>query len=560
MRYDFRRAKASAAVLFAAGLAVATGLIFWSGLRATREWERSTIEATDTRGNEVVTLLGVALERDMKGGQASVLLKMSEQDFTPIAPYELADRFARGFARFPYLESFFVWTASGGPDGSTYVFNRAERTPSWDSGDLAEDPYPVVFRRNPAPFLATVLKARAYAARRSHIAMFETSVGGVGYQALAHLMYEGGEHDARLSSIVGYTVSLPWVRTHYFSDFISQIQSIIGDPSLGIDIVDGQGQVVAAVGPPIAGSQPHTRSFPFIFGDRALLSELSPRYPTPEWTARVGVASEASRVAANRGAARTLALLGLGALGSIIGLGFAVHAARTAANLAAVQSEFVSAVSHEMKTPLSLIKLASNTLANGRFGTPTAVADYGRMMSTEAEQLTRLIDNVLYYARINDSTSDYDLETVEISEIIQESIDRSRSRLNELGFEVQVNLPADPLFVRVDHIMMVHVFDNLIDNATKYAASGRWLGVRVFSKEQAVHVEIADRGEGIPAGDLTRVFDKFYRRKGARQRGAGLGLAIVRRIVEDHQGHVTIASILERGTTVDVELPMRDAS
>ena len=134
-----------------------------------------------------------------------------------------------------------------------------------------------------------------------------------------------------------------------------------------------------------------------------------------------------------------------------------------------------------MKTPLSLIKLASNTLANGRFGTPTAVADYGRMMSTEAEHLTRLIDNVLYYARINDSTSDYDLETVDIAEIIQESIDRSRSRLNELGFEVQIQAAGDPLFVRVDHVMMVHVFDNIIDNATKYAAAGRWLGVTVSS-------------------------------------------------------------------------------
>ena len=201
--------------------------------------------------------------------------------------------------------------------------------------------------------------------------MFETSVAGVGYQALAHLMYDGGEHDARLSSIVGYTVNLAWVRTHYFIDFIRQIQGIIGDPSLGIEIVDSEGQVVAAVGPPIAGSQLHTRSFPFMFADRALLSELSQRRPNADWTARVGVASEASRVAANRGAARTLALLGLGALGSIIGLGFTVRAARTAANLAAVQSEFVSAVSHEMKTPLSLIKLASNTLANGRFDTPT---------------------------------------------------------------------------------------------------------------------------------------------------------------------------------------------
>jgi len=559
VKYDLRTAKASAAVLFAAGLAVATGLTFWFGLRATREWERSTITAADTRGNEVVTLLGVALERDMKGGQTSVLLKMSEQDFTPIAPYELADRFARGFARFPYLESFFVWTAAGGPGGSTYVFNRADRTPSWDSGGAVEDPYPVVFRRNPAPFEPTVLRARSYGARGSHVAMFDASVDGVSYQALAHLMYEGDHGDPRLASIVGYTVNLSWVRAHYFADFISQIQGIIGDPTLGIDIVDNDGHVVSAVGPPIDASQPHVRSFPFLFADRALVSDGSPHEANVAWTARVGAAREASRVAANRGATRTLVLLGLGALGSIIGLGFAVHAARTAEKLAAVQSEFVSAVSHEMKTPLSLIKLASNTLANGRYDSPAAVADYGRMMSTEAEQLTRLIDNVLHYARIK-AASEYDIETVDVSELVQESIDRARSRLNELGFDLQMNVPADPLFVRADHVMMVHVFDNIIDNAAKYAASGRWLGVRVFSNERTVHIEIADRGDGIPAGDLSRVFEKFYRRKGAKQRGAGLGLAIVRRIVEDHQGKVTISSEVGKGTTVDVALPVLEAS
>jgi signal transduction histidine kinase len=354
-------------------------------------------------------------------------------------------------------------------------------------------------------------------------------------------------------------VNLPWVRAHYFADFISQIQGIIGDPTLGIDIVDNDGHVVAAVGPPIEASQPHVRSFPFLFADRALVSDVSPPESNVAWTARVGAAREASRVAANRGATRTLVLLGLGALGSIIGLGFTVHAARTAEKLAAVQSEFVSAVSHEMKTPLSLIKLASNTLANGRYDSPAAIADYGRMMSTEAEQLTRLIDNVLYYARIN-AASEYDIETVDVSELVQESIDRARSRLNELGFDLQMNVPADPLFVRADHVMMVHVFDNIIDNAAKYAGSGRWLGVRVFSNERTLHVEIADRGDGIPAGDLSRVFEKFYRRKGAKQRGAGLGLAIVRRIVEDHHGNVTISSEVGKGTTVDVALPMFEAS
>jgi signal transduction histidine kinase len=556
MWLDPRAAKSSGALLFAAGLAVVTGLMFWFGLRATREWERSTIEAADTRGHEVVTLLGVALERDMKGGQISVLLKMNEQDFTPIAPYELADRFGRGFAQFPYLESFFVWTASGGADGSTYVFNRADRTPAWDTGGGGNDPYPVVFRRDPKPLHDAVLLARAQSSRQSRFALFETTVDGMRYQALALLMYTA---DARLSSVVGYTVNLDWVQAHYFSEFIRQIQGIIGDPTLGIEIVNSDGQKVATVGPAISGPPTHVRSFPLMFADQALLADRSQRQRSANWTARVGVASDASRAAASRGAARTLTLLGLGAFATIIGLGFTVRAARAAANLATVQSEFVSAVSHEMKTPLSLIRLASDTLANGRYASPSAIGDYGRLMTAEADHLTRLIDNVLYYARLKDPTSEYDFEVIDVGELAQESIDRFRPRLNELGFDVQMTVPADAALVRADHVMMMHVIDNIVDNAIKYAASGKWLGIRVVSTERSVHVEIADRGEGIPAHDLPHLFEKFFRRKGMRHRGAGLGLAIVRGIVEDHQGTVNISSVVGQGTTVDVELPRRDA-
>src|SRR5215212_5465761 len=122
MWFDSARPDARAVVLFAVGLAVATGLTFWLGLRATREWQRSTRAAAETRANEVAALLTVALERDMKGGQVSVLVPFNES-LVNSPPYELADRFARGFARFPYLESFYVWTEQESPDGSTYVFN-----------------------------------------------------------------------------------------------------------------------------------------------------------------------------------------------------------------------------------------------------------------------------------------------------------------------------------------------------------------------------------------------------------------------------------------------------
>lgn len=553
MWFDSRKARANGALLFAAGLAVATGLTFWFGLRATREWQRSTADAADTRGNEVVTLLAVAFERDMKGAQISVLLPLNEE-VTTMAPYDLADRFARGFARFPYLESFFVWTAPGSPDGTTYVFNRADRTPSWDASAAADDPYPVVFRRDPQPLWNAVHLARAQAARRSRFAMFDITIDRIQYQAVAHLMYDGAGPRAKLLAVAGFLVSMDWVRTHYFKDFLEQIQGIIGDTSLSIEILDARQQRVAAVGPPADLMPAHARTFPLLFADPALLADL-PKRQASEWTARVGVASEASRLAASRSASRTMMLLGLGALATMIGLGITVGAARRAADLAAVQSEFVSAVSHEMKTPLSLIKLASDTLANGRYADPSAIADYGRLMGTEAQHLTRLIDNVLCYARITDTMSEYDFETLDVTELVQESIDRFRPQTAGLGIDVQTRLPHEPSFIRADHLMMVHVFDNLVDNATKYAASGRFLSVRVTPRERDVIVEVADRGEGIAAEDVPRVFDKFYRRKGTRHRGAGLGLAIVRRVVEDHHGRVEIDSSPEQGTRVTVTLP-----
>ena len=553
MWWPDRGLRANAALLFAGGLALATGLTLWFGMQATREWERSAAAAAETRGNEVVTLLGVAFERDMKGAQISVLLPLNEE-VVAMAPYDLGDRFARGFARFPYVESFFVWSAGPEADHTTWVFNRADRTPPWDTPPTGGDPFPVVFRRDPAPLanLATLIRARA--PRGSRFAVFDDLVDGTPYQVVVHLMFDGLGPDARLLAAAGFLVNVRWVQEHYFADFLRQMQSIIGDTSLSIDVVDPAGALVAAVGPATTPAA-YARAFPLIFADRALLSELPGRRDAL-WSARVGVTSEASRVAATRSASRTIALLGIGALATLLGLGVSVRAARRSAALAAVQSEFVSAVSHEMKTPLSLIKLASDTLANGRYADPRAIADYGRLMGVEAQHLARLIDNVLCYARINDSSRPYDFEPLEIADVVQESVDRFRPQLRELGFDLQVNLPIDSPSVSGDHHMLAQVFDNLIDNAAKHAVGGRSLGISVATVGRQVEVAFTDRGAGIPAEDLPRVFDKFYRRKGARPRGAGLGLAIVRRIVEDHRGAVRIDSAAPGGTTVVLTLPV----
>jgi signal transduction histidine kinase len=257
-------------------------------------------------------------------------------------------------------------------------------------------------------------------------------------------------------------------------------------------------------------------------------------------------------LAAERATARTLTLLVLAALLTVAALGWTVRAAGAAAALAAARTEFVSAMSHEMKTPLSLISLAGDTLANGRYSSPSKIAEYGQLLTREAHHLRQLIDNVLCYARLGDLRN---LEDVDVSELIEDSVERFRPFLVELDFDVQLQLPLEPLCVRADRVLMLHVMDNLIDNAVKHGSNGRRLDVKVVSLGQTVRIDVCDAGSGISPDDSTRVFEKFYRGKGIRTRGSGLGLAIVERIVRDHGGEVTVTSEIGKGTCVTVILP-----
>ena len=285
-------------------------------------------------------------------------------------PYEIADLLRSRLREISYLSRVVSrvaqhWQrAADDPMSST----APDRRPSWDGADVPDEPYPVVFRRNPAA-VASIPHPRpvGVAHARTPFAIFETSIEGVPYQTLLYLMYDGSRPEARLSAVAGFMVDMAWVKTKYFSDFINQIHDIVNDPSLSITISDTQGRLVAAAGPLSDAPAPHVRQFPVVFADPALVEGLTHSDEVPPlWTARVGVAGEAALAAANRGTSRTLAVAGLGVLATIVGLGLTGRATHAAAGLAAVQSEFVSAVSHEMKTPLSLIKLASDTLATGR--------------------------------------------------------------------------------------------------------------------------------------------------------------------------------------------------
>jgi len=543
-----------ATIPLAVCLVIATTSMFWFGYRATREWQRSTIEADDIRAKNLLTVVVAALERDMKGAQARVLLPFNRAILNTSLPYDLADRFAGSFARYPYVESFFHCVISTTGETTTYVFNRADRPPGWDSSRGADDPYPVLVRRDPAAMEPIVAFARAQAPSGARFVTFEHAIGDVRHQTVAHLLYSG-EVGIRLFATVGFTVNLDWVRRHYFNDFIRDMRDIIEDPALEIEIVDDSGRTVAASTDGLKPGAP-SRAFPLLFADAVVVTRARSAERVPEWSVRVSVGDDAALAAASRGATRTLALLVVAGVIAIVALALTVRAARAAAELATLQSEFVSAVSHEMKTPLSLITLASDTLANGRYDSSTTIKDYGELLAKEARQLTRLIDNVLCYARLHDSAARSIVEPVDILDLVEESVNRFRPQLNAHTFDLQLQLPLEVPAVQVDRSMLQHAIDNLIDNAVKHGEAGRQLAVRAFADKDWVHIQVADGGQGIPADEIPRIFDKFYRGTGAKQRGSGLGLAIVHRIVHEQGGRITVKTEVGKGTMVDISFPV----
>ncbi len=281
--------------------------------------------------------------------------------------------------------------------------------------------------------------------------------------------------------------------------------------------------------------------------------------PIRTWKVQVSSADDPTLVWATRTAQWTRVVMFGAALALGVSLILTFRAVRHSAALAEMRSDFVSTVTHELKTPLATIRAVGDTLVRGRLTGEDTVADYARMLVQEAKHLTRLVDNLLAYARVTDLADVYSFEHHALAELIDDVLQAFRHQLVSGGFEVQVDLPPDLPPVRADRTAIRLAFDNLVDNAIRYSGERRSIQVVARSVGARVVIEFRDRGVGIPAEELETVQKKFIRGRFAPSGGSGLGLAIVRRIVTDHGGTVSLASEVGVGTTVCLDLPAVEA-
>jgi len=229
--------------------------------------------------------------------------------------------------------------------------------------------------------------------------------------------------------------------------------------------------------------------------------------------------------------------------------------------LARLKSDFVSNVSHELRTPLSLIRLYAETLEMGRLTSPEKYQEYYRIIRKESERLTGLINNILDFSRIEAGRKEYDFRETDMCELVHNTLDSYRYQLEQSGFQFEEKIDEVPP-LRVDREAMARSLLNLVNNALKYSQDRKFIGVNLYRDNGSVKLEVVDQGIGIPHQEHQKIFEKFYRVGDPlvhNTKGSGLGLSLVRHIVEAHGGEVAVDSTPGQGSKFTIVLPVKAA-
>jgi signal transduction histidine kinase len=231
--------------------------------------------------------------------------------------------------------------------------------------------------------------------------------------------------------------------------------------------------------------------------------------------------------------------------------------------IAELQMNFVAGVSHELRTPLTVIRTASYNLRGELASQPAQVARYGALIRNEAEKLSALVEQVLRYGNARAGRVIQQREPVAVADLIEAALGFACASAPAIDVRIEKSIGPHLPLVLVDRASMQHALQNLFDNALKYGLQGgNWIGVSAAASKNGgpalVEVRVADRGPGIPAAEREYIFDPFFRGRRPLQdqvHGTGLGLNLVKNIVEAHGGTVSVHNREEQGVEFVVRIP-----
>jgi len=316
------------------------------------------------------------------------------------------------------------------------------------------------------------------------------------------------------------------------------------DGELAVTVKDGAGNIAVTASSPSGAEVAAKSRLGFVFTDWEMA--LYNPHATPQQWARAGFVFNASLAA----------LLAAALIG---GVSWALRAADRAVKLSTMKSDFVSNVSHELRTPVASIRVFGELLRRGRATDPEKVREYGEHIEGESRRLTRLIDNILDFSRIESGRKEYRFAVGDVGEVVDAVVRTFEVRLAAREVAIVIEPARDPLPpIRMDADAIAQAFQNLLDNAVKYSGSSKEVLVTLSVEGGFVAISVRDQGIGIALDEQRKIFERFHRVGTGLihdVKGSGLGLSIVHHIVAAHGGSVSVISELGKGSTFTMRFP-----
>jgi len=225
-----------------------------------------------------------------------------------------------------------------------------------------------------------------------------------------------------------------------------------------------------------------------------------------------------------------------------------------------VKSDFVSSVSHEFKTPITAIKTSIERLQKGKVKTPDKRKEYYSIISRDADKLNSLVRNILDYSKVDAGHKQYFFQETDLAQLVKEEIENFERDKIFAGIKIETKISPDVPGINIDREAFSLALNNLLENAVKFSFGQKKVYVEVRKEAESVRVDVRDKGSGISSGETYKIFDKFYQGKNAARqsfRGTGLGLTLVKHVMEAHGGRVLVESKIGKGSTFSLIFPIR---
>jgi signal transduction histidine kinase len=548
-------------VRLAAGLAVVVAIpvtvLFYFQFRSLNDIETTSAQVLRQLSSETADSLTRSVEDYLKRPHISVLLRIPQARMEPLDLAYIEPILNDALTESPFVESFFVWTERGEQSNKWLVFDQASK--ALPTGTLDQR-----FREDRAVGTRLLARLRDLVKTRRAIVAFTETINGRPHYVQAQLRFEGPARE-RITSVMAFAVDAEKLRTQFIPsilrDWLASVQQPLGFPHLQTEILDEDGKHI------FASSEHHDRfspvderSFAIIFFDKELLEFAAPYEQHREiWGLRTSYGPQPITEIVSASTRPQLALMIVLALAVGLGVFLAAGAAAREVRLAELKSNFVASVSHDLKTPLALIQLFAETLELGRVRTPDRAQEYYRIINGESKKLTRLIENILDFSRMEAGLRPYRMEPADLSECVNKVLARMETQFSQGQFTVTPKVEGDLPRILADEGAAEQAIENLLANAMKYSGDAKQIEIEARRLNGHIVVSVTDHGIGIAHREQGRIFRKFYRVQrelGGGPQGTGLGLAIVDHTMRGHGGFVRVESEPDRGSTFSLHFPI----